>query len=255
MAASKEKTVAEKLTKLYELQLIDSNLDDIQVLKGELPMEVSDLEDEIAGLQTRIVRLQSSVDEIDSQINRLDGMIKDANVAIEKYQRQMDDVKNNREYEALQKEIELQSLDIQLSQKRQGELRVSLEAKQHTLNSANERLVTRTADLDRKKVELEKIVAKTEKEERKLQKQSETARKEIEERLLKAYDKIRKSYRNGLAVVGVERQSCGGCFNQVPPQTRLEIGMHKKILACEHCGRILVDEEITSPMDTAPVEE
>jgi len=251
MAATKDRTVAEKLAKLYELQVIDSNLDDIQVLKGELPMEVSDLEDEIAGLETRIGRLQSSVDDIEGQIKHLDGTMKDANTAIEKYQRQMDQVKNNREYEALQKEIELQNLDIQLSEKKQGEYRVSLEAKQHTLDAANERLEQRTADLERKKVELEKIVAKTEKEERKLKKQSDAARKSIEERLLKAYDKIRGSYRNGLAVVGTERQSCGGCFNQVPPQTRLEIGMHKKILACEHCGRILVDEDITNPAAAA----
>jgi predicted nucleic acid-binding Zn-ribbon protein len=254
MAVSKEKTVAEKLKHLYELQVIDSNLDDIQVLKGELPIEVSDLEDEIAGLETRIGRLQGSVDDIEGQITRLDGVMKDARIAIEKYQRQMDDVKNNREYEALQKEIELQTLDIQLSEKKQGEMRVSLEAKQQTLAAAKERLEARNADLEHKRVALEKIVAKTEKEERKLKKQSETARKEIEDRLLKAYDKIRGTYRNGLAVVGVERNSCGGCFNQVPPQTRLEIGMHKKILACEHCGRILVDEEITNPAP-APVEE
>ena len=250
-ANSKERSVAEKLQTLHELQVIDSNLDDIQVLKGELPMEVSDLEDEIAGLETRINRLQGNVDDINGEISRLDGAIKDANTAIEKYQRQMDEVKNNREYEALQKEIELQTLDTQLSEKKQGELRVSLEAKQLTLDAATERIDGRKADLERKKVELEKIVAKTEKEERKLQKQSTAARKNIEERLLKAYDKIRKTYRNGLAVVGVERNSCGGCFNQVPPQTRLEIGMHKKILACEHCGRILVDEEITNPAPAA----
>ena len=252
-ASTKEKTVAEKLHSMYELQVIDSNLDDIQVLKGELPMEVSDLEDEIAGLETRINRLQGNVDDIEGQITRLDGVMKDANTAIEKYQRQMDEVKNNREYEALQKEIELQTLDIQLSEKRQGEMRVSLEAKQQTLGIAKERLEGRQADLERKRVELEKIVAKTEKEERKLKKQSDAARKSIEDRLLKAYDKIRKTYRNGLAVVGVERNACGGCFNQVPPQTRLEIGMHKKILACEHCGRILIDEEVMNPA-AAPAE-
>ncbi len=251
MASPKDVTVADKLHKLYELQTIDSNLDDIQVLKGELPMEVSDLEDEIAGLQTRINRLQTNVDEIEGQITRLDGVMKDANTSIEKYQRQMDSVKNNREYEALQKEIELQTLDIQLSEKRQEELRMTLEAKQATLGIAKERIEGRQSDLERKQVELEKIVAKTEKEERKLRKLSDGARKNIEDRLLKAYDKIRRSYRNGLAVVGVERQSCGGCFNQVPPQTRLEIGMHKKILACEHCGRILIDEEVMNPTPAA----
>lgn len=247
MAANQEITVADKLRRLYDLQVIDSNLDDIQILKGELPMEVSDLEDEIAGLETRMQRLQASVDETDTQTKRLDGLIADAKIAIEKYQKQMDAVKNNREYEALQKEIELQGLDIQLSEKRKGEMGIAREAKQQTLDTAAERLSTRKADLERKRVELEKIVAKTDKEEKKLQKQSEAARQHLEERLLKAYDKIRHSYRNGLAVVGTERDACSGCFNQVPPQTRLEIGMHKKILACEHCGRILIDEEVMNP--------
>ena len=246
-----ERTVADKLRNLYDLQLVDSNLDDIQILKGELPMEVSDLEDEIAGLQKRVERMQAAVDDTDAQTNRLNGLIKDAEAAIEKYKRQMDEVKNNREYEALQKEIELQSLDIQLSEKRLGELAMAREVKQEQLDNAKEKLEGRTGDLDRKKVELEKIVAKTEKEERKLKKQSDAARKNIEERLLKAYDKIRGSYRNGLAVVGTERAACGGCFNQVPPQTRLEIGMHKKIIACEHCGRILIDEEVMNPAEAA----
>lgn len=247
MAELKENTVALKLRTMYELQLIDSNLDDIHILKGELPMEVSDLEDEIIGLKTRITRLNGSVEDIQGQITRLTGLIKDAKAAIEKYERQINDVKNNREYDALQKEIELQTLDIQLSEKRIGKLNVALDTKNNTLSAAKERLETRSSDLERKKLELEKIVAKTEKEERKLKKQSDSARKKIEDRLLKAYDKIRKSYRNGLAVVGVERNACGGCFNQVPPQTRLEIGLHKKIIACEHCGRILIDEEVMNP--------
>ena len=172
-------------------------------------MEVSDLEDEIAGLAKRIERLQDSVTETDDQTARLTGLISDAKTAIEKYQRQMDDVKNNREYEALQKEIELQNLDIQLSEKRLGELAVAREAKQSTLDAASERLATRNADLERKQVELEKIVAKTEKEEKKLKKQSDAARKKIEERLLKAYDKIRSSYRNGVAVVGTSATRAG----------------------------------------------
>lgn len=244
-----EITVADKLRHLYDLQTIDTNLDDIQVLKGELPMEVADLEDEIAGLQKRIERLRESVEETDQQSARLTGLVADAHTAIAKYQKQMDVVKNNREYEALQKEIELQTLDIQLSEKRQSEMAVQREAKQGTLDTATERLTGRQTDLERKQVELEKIVAKTEKEEKKLQKQSEAARQHIEERLLKAYDKIRGSYRNGLAVVGTARSACGGCFNQVPPQTRLEIGMHKKILACEHCGRILIDDEVMNPVE------
>jgi predicted nucleic acid-binding Zn-ribbon protein len=155
-----------------------------------------------------------------------------------------DNVKNNREYEALTKELEMQRLDIQLSEKKIREARVNMEGRQAVLDSTKERLDGKKADLERKKVELQAIQEKTEKEEEKLRKKSDKARKKIEERLLKAYNKIRSSYRNGLAVVTVARESCGGCFNHVPPQLQLEIGMRKKIIACEHCGRILVDQHI-----------
>lgn len=243
--ATKEKTVPERLSDLYKLQEIDSQLDQITILKGELPIEVSDLEDEIEGLQTRINKLQDSKKELEDNIAHHQNKIKESEALIAKYGRQLDDVKNNREYEALTKEIELQRLDIQLSEKRIGETQGSITAKDETLTAAQERLAEKQSNLETKKVELEKIIAKTEKEETKLQKQSVSQRKLIDDRLLKGYDRVRGSYRNGLAVVTVERNACGGCFNKVPPQLQLEISLQKKIIVCEHCGRILVDESLT----------
>lgn len=242
--AKKEQTITEKLKDLYDLQQIDSQLDEIQILKGELPVEVSDLEDEIAGFDTRIEKLQGAIKDLETEVSRHHSNIKDAESLILKYNKQLDSVKNNREYEALTKEIELQELEIKLSEKRIRETKMNIEARQETLTAAEERKSSKVKDLDAKKVELEKIIEKTEKEEDKLTKQTEKARKKIEDRLLLAYDKIRKTYRNGLAVVTVERDSCGGCFNQIPPQMQLEISLSKKIIACEHCGRVLVDEAV-----------
>lgn len=242
--ANKELTIAEKLKRLYELQLIDSEIDEIGILKGELPMEVRDLEDEIAGLQTRVNRLTTNVSDMQSDISRHTANMKEAETLIARYEKQMDNVKNNREYDALQKEIELQRLEIQLSEKKSREVGALVGNKEETLNAAEERLAQKQKDLEVKKVELEKIIVKTEKEEEKLKKKSEKARKDIEDRLLKAYTKVRTSYRNGLGVVTVARDACGGCFNQIPPQVQLEISLRKKILACEHCGRVLVDDKI-----------
>ena len=241
-----EVTIAEKLTNLYQLQVVDSKIDEIQIMKGELPMEVSDLEDDIAGLETRVKRLEGQIDDLEAEINRHAAVKTEADALIVRYQAQMDNVKNNREYDALTKEIEMQRLDIQLAEKKTRQARVELEKKQETLAATNERLDNKKKDLEIKKVELEKIIEKTEKEEDKLKKESEKARKKIEDRLIKAYDKIRSSYRNGLSVVSVERNSCGGCFNKIPPQLQLEIGQRKKIIACEHCGRILVDDQIVA---------
>lgn len=242
--ANKEKTVRERLVDLYKLQDIDSELDGIKVLKGELPMEVSDLEDEIAGLGKRLEKLQESKAEVDAKISQHRGNIKDAETLIARYTKQLDDVKNNREYEALTKEIELQKLDIQLSEKRIREAESTVEAKVEVMNNAQERFDEKQSELDSKKVELEKIIKKTEKEEKKLIKASEKERDHIESRLLKGYDKVRTSYRNGLAVVAVERDACGGCYNKIPPQVQLEISLQKKIIICEHCGRILVDGSV-----------
>jgi uncharacterized protein len=242
-----ELTIAEKLKLVWDLQQVDSQMDEIQILRGELPMEVSDLEDEIAGLDTRIKKLKVAVKESDTDMNRLTGLAKDAETNIKRYQKQLDEVKNNREYEALQKEIELAKLDIQLAEKKLREAKVQYDQKKETLDIAEAKFIAKEKDLEVKKNELKGIIEKHEKEEEKLKKQSDKARNGIDARLLKAYDKIRKTYRNGLSVVAVERNSCGGCFNSVPPQVRLEVGLHKKVIACEHCGRILVDNTIAHP--------
>jgi predicted nucleic acid-binding Zn-ribbon protein len=253
--AKKEYTVPEKLKQLFELQTVDSKLDGIKILKGELPMEVQDLEDEITGLRTRIGNLEGSVEGTQKDISKLENHIIDSKALIEKYEHQLNNVKNNREYEALTKELELQQLDIRLFEKRINENKGGVEVKQTTLTNAQERLEAKIKDLGLKMIELEKI---KEKNEEKLLRKSARARKKIEERLLKSYDKIRNNYRNGLSVVTVARDSCGGCFNQIPAQLQLEIQQRKKILACEHCGRVLVDDDIMmvgkEPKVVAPVE-
>ncbi|MDH3648473.1 MAG: C4-type zinc ribbon domain-containing protein [Saprospiraceae bacterium] len=243
--AKKELSVHDRLMELFKLQKIDSQLDEIQVLKGELPIEVSDLEDEIAGLETRLAKLEESKKEFDTSISQHKATMKESETLIARYAKQLDDVKNNREYEALTKEIELQKLDIQLSEKRIKEADVNIDAKKEVIKEAKDKLKEKNKNLDIKKVELDKIIAKTEKEEAKLVRKTGTHRKTIEERLLKAYDKVRTSYRNGLAVVTVERNSCGGCFNKIPPQMQLEISLEKKVIACEHCGRILIDASVS----------
>lgn len=250
---SVEATITEKLQKMWDLQQIDSQLDEIQILKGELPMEVADLEDEIAGLETRIKKLRAGVKEGEQEIAQMQSMAKDAENNIKRYQKQLEDVKNNREYEALQKEIELANLDIQLSEKKVRDAKTRLDVQKDSLAIAEAKQEAKQKDLDAKKVELQGIIEKTEAEENRLRTQSVKGREGIEERLLNAYDKTRRTYRNGLAVVTVERNSCGGCFNHVPPQIQLEIGLHKKIIACEHCGRILVDHSIAHPGATVEV--
>ncbi len=243
---SKELSVAEKLKSLFELQMVDSDFDDIAVLKGELPMEVSDLEDEIAGLDTRVQKLNYTIKDMEADVSHHKANIKDSENNIARYEKQLDNVKNNREFDALTKELELQKLEIQLSDKKIKEIRFLIGGKEEILETTVARLTQKQKDLDNKKVELSQIIEKTEKEEEKLKKKAEKSRKKIEERLLNAYDKIRNSYRNGLAVVTVERNACGGCFNKIPPQLQLEIGLRKKIIACEHCGRILVDRDIVN---------
>jgi hypothetical protein len=210
-------------------------------------MEVADLEDEVAGLDTRIKKLKTALKESELEISKMQSSAKDADVNIKKYQKQLEEVKNNREYEALQKEIELAKLDIQLAEKRVRESKGQLDGKKETLTVAEARYEAKHKELEAKKIELQGIIEKTEREETKLRTQSDKARQGIETRLINAYDKTRRTYRNGLAVVTVERNSCGGCFNSVPPQIQLEVGLHKKIIACEHCGRILVDQSIVNP--------
>ena len=248
MATKTETTVEQKLNQLYAIQLIDSEIDQISNLKGALPMEVSDLEDDITGLQTRISKLTETMDELSSTISNHQANINESESLIVRYQKQLDDVKNNREYEALTKEIEMQNLEIQLSNKKIKELDVQVQAKEEVRAEAEGRLDSKNKDLEIKKVELEKIIAKTEKEEAKLIKQSDKLKKNVDARLMKSYNRIRSRYQNKLAVVPVEREACGGCFNRVPPQIRIEISARKNIIACEHCGRVLVDEELASSL-------
>nr|MBS0036608.1 hypothetical protein [Saprospiraceae bacterium] len=244
MAARKEASVEDRLKSLYKLQLIDSEIDKIHILKGELPVEVSDLEDEVAGLETRIEKLNTAIEEFNQHISKHEGNIADANALIERYMEQLKTVKNNREFDALNKEIEYQKLEIQLSEKRIREGREDVAKKEEVLAVAVEKRDKIVKNLKLKKKELEEIIKKTEKEETKLMKESEKARKNIDERLIKAYDKIRKSYRNGLAVVSIQRDACGGCYNMVPPQLQVEVGLTRRVVVCENCGRILVNEDI-----------
>lgn len=243
MAKVNTKGVGEVLQQLFDLQTIDTKLDEIQILKGELPMEVSDLEDELVGLQTRLTKVEGAMNDLTTEKSNHAANIKEAKALIKKYEKQLDEVKNNREYEALTKEIELQKLEIQLSEKKTRGVDVAIEKKEETLTTAKTLLKTKKADLDLKKVELEKIQSKTEKEEKKLKKASDKAKVGVEERLIAAYERIRNRYKNGLAVVTIKRSACGGCFNQVPPQVNIEIGQKKQIITCEHCGRIIIDNE------------
>ena len=248
MAVATEKTVEEKTRELYRLQQIDSQIDQIEILKGELPMEVADLEDEIAGLDTRITRLEGQVKDLQTEISRHSGNIAESEQLILRYEEQMNNVKNNREYEALMKETEMQRLEIQLSDKKSGSSQRELDTKQEALDMTREKKAGKVQLLETKQEELKSIIAKTEKEEKKLRRQSDKQRKDIEERLLRAYDRVRTSYRNGLAVVTVERNACGGCFNSIPPQQQLEISQRKRLMVCEHCNRILVDQNIEEDM-------
>lgn len=242
--AKTELTIEDKLKALYKLQLIDSELDKIKILRGELPMEVKDLEDEIVGMETRIGRLESGINEIDQEISGYRGAIKDAEALMVKYKKQMDDVRNDREYKALSKELEDQGLDVKLAEKRIRDSEGKKTIRVEVLDGVKKKFEDMKSVLEVKQSELAKIIEKTEKEEAKLGRASDKAKKHIEDRLLKSYSKIRGNYRNGLAVVAVERDACGGCFNKVPAQIQLELSLTKKIIACEHCGRILVDPEI-----------
>ncbi len=249
MAAVKDFSVEEKLVGLLRLQKIDSKLDEIQILKGELPMEVSDLEDEILGLTARQTRIEEEINGITEFIESKKAAIKDSEALIGKYEKQSDNVKNNREFEAINKEIEMQQLEIKLSEKHIRDANEELAEKVKLLEAAKKQVAVKEGVLNHKKGELEKIIADTEKEETHLNKQSAEARSHIDERLLYSYDRIRKSYRNGLSVVPVERDACGGCFNSIPPQRQSEIRLHKKVIVCENCGRILVDSDLNDSVE------
>jgi hypothetical protein len=242
MAKAKQATVEEKLIALYKLQSIDTEIDKIKILRGELPLEVKDLEDEIAGLQTRVTNINEEIASFDTSIKEKESMMKDSKGLIKKYDEQLKNIRNNREFDSLNKEIEFQNLEIELAEKRIKEAKSSIVGKMDVISSAKTRLDDRTNDLKAKNDELEGIVYETKKDEEKLSKESVTAEKVIDERLLNAYKRLRGSVRNGLAVVPVQRDACGGCFNTVPPQRQMDIAARKKVIVCEHCGRVLVDK-------------
>ena len=243
-AEEQEITVERKLIELYTLQQIDSKIDKIRIIRGELPLEVQDLEDEIAGMETRIAKFNEELEKFAKDIVDYKNKIKEATALIKKYEEQQNNVRNNREYESLTKEIKYQSLDIQLCEKRINDFTKKSEMLKISLGETNARLEERKGDLELKKSELSSIVEETEKEEQELMARSQESEQLIEERLLTAYKRIRKNARNGLAVVKIERDACGGCYNKIPPQHQLDIRMHKKIIVCEYCGRILIDQDI-----------
>jgi hypothetical protein len=239
-----EISVEERLRALYSLQLVDSEIDKIRTLRGELPLEVQDLEDEIAGLETRLNNLKEEVVTLEKSISKKNNEIAEAQMLIKKYEEQQKNVRNNREFDSLSKEIEYQTLEIELCNKKIREFNAQIEEKKALISAAEAQLNERKGDLQNKKAELEEIVSDTKKEEEALLQKSEKIQSMIEERLLTAYKRIRANARNGLAVVSIQRDACGGCFNQIPPQRQLDIKSRKKIIVCEYCGRILVDEEI-----------
>jgi predicted nucleic acid-binding Zn-ribbon protein len=249
MSQVKDYSVEEKLSSLVKLQKIDSKLDGLQILKGELPIEVSDLEDEIAGLNARQNRIEEEMNGIQQFIEDKKTLIKDSQELIKKYEKQSDNVKNNREFEAINKEIEMQTLEVKLAEKHIKDATEDIAEKAKQLELAKKAVATKEGNLKGKKSELEKIIAETDKEEKNYNKQAAAAREQVDERLLVSYDRIRKNYRNGLAVVPVERDSCGGCFNAIPPQKQSDIKQRKKIIVCENCGRILVDDELNDAVE------
>lgn len=239
-----EISVEDRLRALYSLQLVDSEIDKIKTLRGELPLEVQDLEDEIAGLETRLGNLKEDVVNLEKSVATKNNEISASEALIKKYDEQQKNVRNNREYDSLSKEIEYQNLEIELYNKKIKEFSFQADEKKLVIADSESMLDERKADLDNKKSELDEIISDTQKEEEGLYKKSEKVEAIIEERLLTAYKRIRTNARNGLAVVPVQRDACGGCFNQIPPQRQLDIRSRKKIIVCEYCGRILVDDEI-----------
>lgn len=243
---TKTLSVEEKLRALFDLQQIDSKIDKIKTIRGELPLEVEDLEDEVVGLQTKLNKLKEELKAFDDEIASRKIQIKDSQALIKKYESQQMNVRNSREFDSLSKEIEFQNLEIQLSEKRIKEAGFRIEDKKVNIAEITNRINERTQDLNHKKSELDDIIAETQKEEEILVEKSSEFASNIEERLLNAYHRIRKNAANGLAVVSIERDSCGGCFNKIPPQRQLDIATRKKIIVCEFCGKVLVDAVLAS---------
>ncbi len=239
-----ELSVEDKLKNLYQLQTYLSQIDDIRTLRGELPLEVEDLEDEVEGLKTRIERTNGEIKNLGEDVEQFKNDIEISRKKIATYQEQLDNVRNNREYDTLNKEIEYQNLEIELSEKKIHEAKVAEQAKRQLVEDSKNLLEERMQDLDVKKNELDEIVADTKDEEEKLREKAKNLELSIEPRLLQAFKRIRKNSRNGLGIVYVQRNACGGCFAQIPPQRQLDVRMRKKIIVCEYCGRILIDPEL-----------
>jgi hypothetical protein len=237
-------SVEEKLKTLYQLQTALSSIDEKRALRGELPLEVQDLEDEIEGLTTRMEKIKNEIDDFQHAITMKNGEINDAKASVERYQAQLNDVKNNREYDTLSKEIEFQTLEIELCNKKIREANARIAEKREELAANEELIKEREGDLEVKKSELEEIITETRAEEDKLKEKVKDLESKIENRLLTSFKRIRKNARDGLGIVYVQRDACGGCFNKIPPQRQLDIKMHKKIIVCEYCGRIMIDPEL-----------
>ena len=249
-----ELTEEEKLKTLYELQTTLSAIDEKRALRGELPLEVQDLEDEIVGLNTRMEKIGNEITEFQDAVAQKKGEIEEAEASVARYQKQLDEVKNNREYDTLTKEIEFQNLEIELCKKKIKDAVVKIDERSRDLKHAQELVEDRTIALKQKKEELDEIMQETREEEENLKTQANALEEKIEPRLLSSFKRIRKNARNGLGIVYVQRDACGGCFNKIPPQRQLDIKMHKKIIVCEYCGRILIDPELAG-IQTAVVED
>ena len=248
-------SVEEKLKTLYQLQTTLSAIDEKRALRGELPLEVQDLEDEIAGLNTRVEKIKAEIEDFQQAVSQKKTEITEAQASVERYKKQLDDVKNNREYDTLTKEIEFQSLEIELCNKKIREAATKIDERQHDLKHAEELIDDRKQALEEKKNELDEIIDETRAEEERLKEKAKDLEVKIEPRLLTSFKRIRKNARNGLGIVYVQRDACGGCFNKIPPQRQLDIKMHKKIIVCEYCGRIMIDPELAGVKTAAPVEE
>ena len=250
-----ELTVEEKLKALYQLQTTLSAIDEKRALRGELPLEVQDLEDDIAGLTTRIEKIQTDIEQFDSAIDQKQHEIEDAQASVERYKKQLEMVSNNREYDTLSKEIEFQELEIELCSKKIREAQQMINERLYDLHKAEDQKADREKGLVMKRSELESIMAETREEEENLKEKAFELEKKIEPRLLQSFKRIRNGARNGLGIVYVQRDACGGCFNKIPPQRQLDIKMHKKIIPCEYCGRILIDPELAGVKIEAPKTE
>ena len=249
-----ELTEEEKLKTLYELQTTLSAIDEKRALRGELPLEVQDLEDEIVGLNTRMEKIENEINEFQYAVSQKKSEIEQAQASVERYQKQLDEVKNNREYDTLTKEIEFQNLEIELCKKKIKDAMIKIDERHRDFKHAQELLADRNVALKQKKGELDEIMQETREEEEVLKAKAYELEAKIEDRLLTSFKRIRKNARNGLGIVYVQRDACGGCFNKIPPQRQLDIKMHKKIIVCEYCGRILIDPELAG-VQTATVEE